>query len=395
MKEQLLFVIDSLNIGGAEKSLVALLNMIDSSKYDVDLLLFKKGGELDKYLPHYINLLPQPEYFMYLNQRNAINKHFLLYKIKTSIALRINNFNNKPIHSEQVVYRSIQNILPTLEKKYDAAIAYSQGMPTYFVSNKVKANKKLAWINTDYINTLYHKEIDYQSYKNIDSIITVSNYTKESVSNTNEEYKGKVELILDIINPSTIIEMAKEDGGSEIDRSVIKLLTVGRLEKVKAYDKAIKAAKLLKDSNFKFKWYVIGDGAEKQNLEQMINQHDLDEEFILLGKKENPYPYIKACDIYIQTSAKEGFGLTVMEAKILKKAIVCTDFPTAKEIINHEIDGLIVEHDIKSIYQGIRRYLKNDVFKKSIENALERSKPYSSINQITKFYNLIERGDSN
>ncbi|MDD9266528.1 glycosyltransferase [Paenibacillus sp. GCM10023248] len=394
-KKKLLFVIDSLTIGGAEKSLLSLLNMIDATKFSIDLLLFKQGLDLEKYVPNHINILPVPEYFRYLNKEQvSVRKKpvYLFYRIRTSVNLRLNQYKSTPIHSEQVVYRSSGKvILPTSPKTYDIAIAYSQGMPTYFVANKVTALKKLAWINTDYVNTLYDKEIDYESYKRINKIIAVSQHTRDSVSKIREEYKNKVQTILDIVNPEIINQMAEEHKVEDFNKSITNILTVGRLASAKSYDKAIETARLLKQHGYSFKWYVIGEGPERNKLEELIAKYQLENNFILLGKKVNPYPYMKNCDLYVQTSIKEGFGLTVCEAKILKRPIVCTDFPTAKEIITNNKDGLIVQHDVNSIFSGIRQYLDDDTFKDKIVRNLAADKLYSSVNQLDKFYELIEK----
>ena len=393
MRKKLLFVIDSLTIGGAEKSLISLLNMIDSSKYEIDLLLFKKGGDLEKYVPRNINILPVPEYFRYINREKLTASKSVLYsyyRLKTSLSLRINNFQQKTLHSEQVVFRSIKKVMLPIQKKYDVAIAYSQGMPTYFVAKKVNASRKLAWINTDYVNTLYDKEIDYQSYEKIDKIIAVSQNTRESVSQIRKEYTHKVDIILDILDPNMIYKMAEEHKVDEFDKFSVNILTVGRLVSAKSYDTAIEVARLLKNSGYKFKWFGIGEGPERKKLQDLIDQYELNDCFILLGKKLNPYTYMNDCDIYVQTSIKEGFGLTVSEAKILKKPIVCTTFPTAKEIINHNIDGLIVDHEVDSIYNGIRKYLDDIHFKEKIIRELRSKEPYSSVNQLNKFYELVE-----
>lgn len=393
MKKKLLFVIDSLCIGGAEKSLTSLLNTIDYKKYAVDLLLFKEGGDFERYIPKEVNILGVPEYFRFINgNRFGLRKdsRYLFNRLKTSLNLRLNTKNNYKLHSEQVVFKCINNCLNMNLDTYDVAIAYSQGMPTYFVANKVEAHKKLAWINTDYATTKYDKNIDYNSYKYIDKIVTVSNYTKNSIANLRNEYKNKVDMILDIVNPSLILKMSDEYEVNEINYNQINIMTVGRLVYAKAYNKAIYVAKLLKDDGYKFKWYAVGDGVEKENLQNLIKKYALQEYFILLGKRVNPYPYIKKSDIYVQTSLKEGFGLTVMEAKILKKPIVCTNFPTAHEIINNKVDGLIVNHDIKSIYEGIKKYLDDKTFKESIENRLNSMEAYSSIEQVEKFYEIIE-----
>jgi len=388
MKKKLLFVIDSLTIGGAEKSLVTLLNLIDSSKYEIDLLLIKRGGDLEKYVPSYINILPVPKYFSSIENKFTFEN--LYYRIKTSLNLRVNNYKKNVLHSEQVVFKSINRIISPLKKIYDIAIAYSQGMPTYLVANKVQASKKLAWINTDYVNTLYDKELDYKSYSKIDKIIAVSEHTKSSVSQLRREYMNKVDLILDIVDPNIIHKMSLEKDPEEFDKSLINILTVGRLVSAKGYEKAIEVAKLLKHAGYKFKWFSIGEGPERKKLQKLIEEYELQDYFIFLGKKVNPYIYMRNCDIYVQTSLKEGFGLTVSEAKILKRPIVCTSFPTAMEIIHNEVDGLIVEHDIESIYNGVKKYLDEKGFRKKVLKKLNSTEPYSSVNQINNFYSLIE-----
>lgn len=394
MKKKLLFVIDSLNIGGAEKSIVSLLNLIDYSKYEIDFLLFKKDGDLRKYVPNQVNILPIPEYFQYIsNEKIPVNKSILYfyYRIKTTVHLRINEYKNHVLHSEQVVFRSLEKIIAPAQKKYDVAIAYSQGMPTYFVANKVYASKKMAWINTDYVHTLYDKELDYESYKKINKIITVSRNTQDSVSKIRKEYKDKVDLLFDIVDPDMINQMANEHEVNEFDQSFINIVTVGRLVTAKGYSNAIETARLLKQSGYKFKWFGIGEGPERKKLQELINKYKLNDCFMLLGKKLNPYPYIKNCDIYVQTSIKEGFGLTVSEAKILRKPIVCTNFPTAKEIINHNVDGLLVEKNIDGIYKGIKKYLDDVKFRQQIIKKMNTIEPYNSIKQLREFYALIEK----
>jgi glycosyltransferase involved in cell wall biosynthesis len=184
--------------------------------------------------------------------------------------------------------------------------------------------------------------------------------------------------------------MSLEEDAKEFDKSLVNILTVGRLVTAKGYEKAIEVANLLKNSGYKFRWFGIGEGPERKGLQKLIEEYELNDYFILLGKKINPYIYMKNCDIYVQTSIKEGFGLTVSEAKILKRPIVCTNFFTAKEIIEHEVDGLIVEHDIKSIYKGVKKYLDEKSFKERIMKKLDTTEPYSSVNQLKNFYNLIE-----
>lgn len=391
---KILFVVNSLNIGGSEKSLISLLNNMDYSKYEIDLLIFTRGGDFEKYIPKEVNILESPEYYKFLltdKKYSIVNKiRFLYYRMKTSIKLRINLNKKNRIQSEQVLYKSQKKVLEEVDKGYDVAIAYSQGMPTYFIADKVKADKKIAWINCDYKMTGYNKEIDYEFYKKIDKMIAVSQYGKKSIISVNKNYEYKTEIILDIVDPTLIEKMSDENIVFE-DKSNINICTVARLiTHYKGYDMAIKAAKLLKDDGYKFKWYAVGEGEDRNKLEEMIHELGLQEEFILLGKKINPYPYMKNCDIYVQPSRNEGFGLTVIEAKILKKPIVCTNFNTSKEIINNGINGLIVDMSEQEIYKGIKSYIDDKNLMKKVQINLNNEESYNSIEEIEKIYSIID-----
>lgn len=392
--KKILFVINSLTIGGSEKSLVSLLSMLDYKKYEVDLLMFRHGGEFEKYIPKEVNILDELDYYSYLTGKksniNIINRiKYQFFRIRTSINLRKNLKKTIQIHAEQVLYKSHNKVLKCINKKYDVAIAYSQGLPTYYVADKVNADKKIAWINCDYVTTMYDKEYDKDFYNKFYKIIAVSNSIRNSISSLNKEYEKKLEVIFDIVDPELIERMANEEVVFE-DKSYINILTVARLVIAhKGYDLAIKAAKLLKDDGYKFKWFIVGDGPDKDKMNELILKNKMKDYFILLGKKDNPYPYMKNCSIYVQPSKKEGFGLTVIEAKILRKPILCTNFNTAKEIIKNDYDGLIVEQSARDIYLGLKRYIDNSEVYKMISNNLNKDKRYNSVKEIKKIENII------
>lgn len=395
--KKILFVINSLTIGGSEKSLVSLLNLIDYSKYDVDLMMFKSGKEFDKYIPDQVKVLEEPKYYKYISGNKKIDisiRERIKYSIcryKTSIALRVNSKRRQSINSEQVLYKNHKNVMECINENYDIAIAYSQGMPTYFIIDNVKAKKKIAWINCDYATTIYDKEFDYNYYKEIDKIIVVSQTIKESIINLRPDYKNKLEVILDIVDPYLINKMSIEENEIKKSNDFINILTVGRLViHHKGYDLAIEAAKKLKDRGYNFKWYVIGEGPDRKEIENMISRNGLNNSFILLGKRDNPYPYMRSCDIYVQPSRKEGFGLTAIEAKILKKAMVCTNFNTAKELINDKVDGLIVNINSNDLCEGIVKYIEDNEFKNNICKNLNNTESYSSIKEMDKIYNLFK-----
>lgn len=393
--KKILFVINSLSIGGSEKSLVSLLNILDYDKYDVDLLMLKRGEVFEKYVPNKVNILDIPKYYEFLENKKVKISPFkkvkyIYCRIKCSIELRTNRYKKQMINNQQIFYRNQKNILEKLDKRYDVAIAYAQGFPTYLVVDKVIASKKIAWINCDYTATLYDKKMDEGFYYKFNKIIAVSETGKQSIINVNKKYEKNIEVIRDIVDSKLIRKMSKEKI-EKFDKKYINILTVARLViTYKGYDILIKTAELLKRNNYKFKWYVIGDGQDKKEIEKLIEHYNLSDEIILLGSKSNPYPYMKECDIYVQTSRKEGFGLTVIEAKTLKKPIVCTNFNSAKEIINNNIDGLIVDINHISIFEGIKKYIKDTEFKNKVQSNLNKLNECSLSNDTNKIKRLIE-----
>lgn len=392
--KKLLIVINSLDIGGSEKSLISLLNLVDYNEYQVDLLMIKKGGDFDSYIPSQVNVLDIPEYYQFLkgNMNFSMYKKILYYiiRIKCSMDLRINKILNYKMNNQQIFYKNQKYILEDIPQKYDIAIAYAQGFPTYLVADKVTARKKIAWINCDYRFTSYDKKMDKKFYNSIDKIIAVSDTGKQSIISINPKYKDKIEVIKDVLDPSLIAKMADE---YEVNFSsdFINIVTVARLVMgYKGYDIAIEAAKNLRELDIKFKWYVIGDGPDREKIEQLILKYNLQNHFILLGSKKNPYPYMKKCDIYVQTSRVEGLGLTVIEAKMLKSLIVTTNFSTASEIIENDNTGLIVGLSGEAVADGILQYIDDIKLKDRIKKNLLESKVEDFNDEIKKIRNLLQ-----
>lgn len=388
--KKILFVIDSLSYGGAEKSLVSLLSNIDYSVLNVDILMFNKGGEFEKYLPKEVNILSQPKYFKYLNNYRYIKFKYLRARVTSKIDI-FKNKHNMRVQPVQILYKNIKSIIEPLEKEYDVAIAYSQGLPTYYVVEKVESKKKIAWINCDYKTTIYNKDMDYEYYKKIDEIVTVSNFAYEGIKSMKYNYEDKLNLIYDIVDPKLITSMAVEFIPKEFIDKEFNILTVGRLEPVKGYDMVIDSSWLLKKSGVKFKWFLIGEGSMRKKLEEKIKEKDLSQNVILLGGKSNPYPYMKNCDLYVQTSLKEGFGLTVIEAKILKKIVLCTEFTTAKELINDREDGFIVKRDPKILAAKIK--CLSESHDDALIEKINHKKSYSTVKEVEKIYKLILGGN--
>ncbi|MGE7856162.1 MULTISPECIES: glycosyltransferase [Bacillus] len=389
MKKKILFVIDSLQSGGAEKSLVSLLSLFDYTKYEVDLLMFSASGLYLPLLPKQVNVLGVPtiikrqaEKFNYLIKHKYFKELFL--RIGASISLR-NPYINKNFHAAQIVWKWLSKGLESLKEKYDVAIAYSQGMPTYFVANKVYAYKKIAWVNTDYKLAAYNKDFDLNYYEEFNEIVAVSDVCKEVLTQEIPKIESKIQVVYDIISPTLIKSMANENEGFSDQFDGLRILTIGRLVYEKGYELAVEACYRLKQKGYRFKWYVIGEGNLQSELEDMVSKYNLHDTFMLLGTFKNPYPFIKQSDIYVQPSRYEGYGLAIAEARIFQKPIVVTDFITVHNQIKNRENGLIVKMDSEAIYEGVKEIIENDLLKKHLCENLKKDK-VGTEEEIKKIY---------
>lgn len=398
MKKKILITSFDLAIGGVERSLIGLLNQIDYNKYDVDLLLFKHEGEFLSFIPEGPILLPEePSYTTFRKSIHQIMKDgFYPIAISRIIAKYTGLFHGKVRKVKEPGYLSIQygwefsnRLLPKINKEYDVAIGFL--WPHHFIGEKVKAKKKIGWIHTDYSNIYINKKIEKRMWRRLDEIVVVSEECSQTFLNVFPDFKGRTTVIENILSPEFIKEQAQLGNPKEINRVLGKtiLLTVGRLTHAKGLDEAVRACKKLVDDGFDIEWYVVGYGPLENELRNLIKNLGMEKQFILLGKKTNPYPYIKACDIYVQPSRYEGKAVTIREAQVLGKPVVLTNFPTAKSQAINGFDALITECGRDGIVRGLREIIENDVFrKKLISNVL--SKDYGNENEINKIYGLMD-----
>ncbi|MDY3002432.1 MAG: glycosyltransferase [Romboutsia timonensis] len=393
MKKNILFVIDSLASGGAEKSLVSLLTIFDYSKYNVDLMMFSPEGLYLPLLPKELRVLNPPEFL--LNQSKGI-KHLikkrkakdLYFRMRLSLDIRNSYLKNK-FHGAQISWKWASKGITNLDKIYDVAIAYSQGMPTYYVADKVKSHKKICWVNTDYKKAPYNPVFDEGYYNKFDNIVAVSDYGKQAFLEKMPSMKSKIEVIYDIISPTLIKKMSCEEGGFDDEYDGVRILTIGRLVDVKGYDMAIEAAYKLKKDGINFRWYAIGQGSLKDKLADMTKKLGIDDKFILLGTYTNPYTYLKQCDIYVQPSRFEGFGLAIAEARILEKPIVATNFTIVHNQLKDKQNGIITEMNSESLYKGIKNLIDNEELQKHIRLNLSKEN-IGTEDELFKVYSLIE-----
>lgn len=361
MRKQILFMIDSLTCGGAEKSLISLLPLLDYNKYDVDLMMVNKGGVFEQYIPKEVNVIPFDGYRLTFNG--------WLMRLWFSFLLRWNKLIGKQVHGAELLWDCFGSSFKPLKKEYDVAIAYQQGFPTYYVAEKVCAKKKISWVNADITKVGYRASFNRPFYDKMDYVCPVSDRLCEILRKSEFVDSSKLYTVYDIINPTLIKEMANTPIGKNSLSEGFTFTTVGRMVALKGYDMAVEAARILKEKGLNFKWNFVGDGGERDAVEKLVEKYGLEENITLWGMQPNPYPYMKACDIYVQCSRFEGFGLTIAEAKILGKPVVSTNFDVVHDQLTHEHNGLIAEMTPESIAENILRLVNdNDLREKIIAN---------------------------
>lgn len=349
---KILFLMYSLDTGGIERSLINLLHEIPEDKYEIDLLLLKPYGMFFSQIPHSVNLVKTPNAVYKLTARPGYNGIYIPIKfLGTAISNLITK--KRPL---QKLYRwryFYSPFIKNLPNQYDVAISYTNGETAFFTMEKVKAVRKYIWVHNDYKKLGLEKLADIDCFAKANGIVTVSETCLKILNDVFPEFREKCHYIPNITSSKIVKSRAAEFYPIEYLRDIPKFLTIGRLVEQKGFDIAIKAAKIMKQAGFDFVWCVIGSGELKCELDNLIEKNSLQDCFKLLGEKENPYPYIKYCDIYVQPSRFEGKSIAVDEAKILAKPILVTDYPTARDQIEDGLDGVIVPLDVKSIANGI------------------------------------------
>lgn len=390
-KKRLLFVIDSLGVGGAEKSLVTLLNLLDYSRYEVDLQLFAYGGIFEQFLSQEVNLLSPLDYVKFLNLplwRQILSLKRFFARLMYSLRIRKKGI----LHADKacIYWQTIGSYIEEVAKVYDVAIAYAQGVPTFYTIDKIKAKKKLVWVNVDY--KLQGATRTYQRvyYEKADVIVPVSDSAYNVFSTlVYPEFREKMKIMWDINDGQMIQRMSELPSDKPIKKDVPVIMTAGRLNKPqKGYDLALEAAKILRNRGVQFRWYAIGDGPYRGEMERFIAENQLQEHFILLGFTANPYSYMRQCDIYVQTSRHEGFGLTIAEARILNRPVVCTNFEACTMQMVDGKNGLITSFEPNDIADAIELLMNDKELYQNIRNYLMQEKK-GNVEEIKNFYKLI------
>lgn len=388
MKKKLLFVMPTLDTGGAERSLVNLLQELDYTVYSADLLLLKVRGEFLKQIPSEVHLLETPPEIQAFFTPERV-KGFYVHKFLRILGTALGNLFTGTIR-ERAAFRwkyFYSRFIRNIPEVYDAAIAYLNGECLYLIDEKVTASKKIAWIHNDYRADGNSERYERPYFSRMDAIVSVSERCVEILKETFPENREKIHLIPNITSSRVIKKMADMYYPAEYEGKDFILLTVGRLVHQKGIDLAVEAARVLKNRGISFYWFFIGDGELKKEISDMIIRYDLQEQVFLLGIRSNPYPYVKNCDVFVQTSRFEGKSVVLDEAKILSVPLVVTRYPTAHEQIRSNGEGILVEMNPEAIAEGIIQMC--DESARMLCTSFSREHDYGNEIEISRFYELL------
>ena len=394
MKKRLLFVMDSLGIGGGEKSLVTLLSLIDYSRYSVDLQLFSYGGDLQQFVPDEVNVLPALSYNVFLNKGlTSAAFSFDLKKLWARLSYSAEIRKHKLTHAEKAMrfWQICSKCYKPTEQRYDVAIAYSQGLPTFYVVDKVNADKKIGWVNCVWNLFGVAQKYNDNFYNRLDIINTVSKEAYDNFERLFPQYVHKFVIVKDIVSPVFTNKMAEQE--VDLPHVRFKILTVSRLLKdSKGYDILLDAAKVLCDRNIEFDWLILGEGTYRPEMEKFIENNNLSNCVHLMGSISNPYPYYRLCDLYVQTSRREGFGLSIAEARMLNCPVVTTEYVGVWSQMVQGKNGTVVPIDPVAVADAIEDLILHPEKRKAISD-YQRTEKKGNTEEIEKFYALIE-GDN-
>lgn len=399
MKKRVLIVANNMEIGGAERALLGLLDAFDTEKYSVDLFLLKHTGPFLKLIPKKINILPENASYSCLGvpMFGIIKKgHFLIAagrsigKIRAFIHVKKRKVTIQNSVGLLYSYKYTKKMLPKIsENNYDLAIGFT--LPYFIVDEKCEAFKKIVWIHTDYSKEYADKKNEIKAWKVYDYLIAVSKDVAKSFVSIYPNLSAKTTVIHNIVSAEIIRKQAEQflvDEEMGKNEDAVTVLSIGRFCPAKNFDNIPFICKEIKDLGIKVKWFLIGYGNSESLIKRNIKKVNVENEVIILGKKENPYPYIKKSDIYVQPSRVEGRCVTVTEAQILNKPVIITNYATSKSQLKDGFDGVIVPMDNEGCAEGIAKVIRD---KKLQETLIENTKKtdYTNKSEINKLYDLI------
>lgn len=367
VKKKVLFVVHQLNFGGVQKSILSVLNAIDYDCFDVTLYVRKNrldlAAEINENVSQVIVNDDCQHYYRkpYSIWMMAVEKMLSVFGAKEKTQ-EVHQKLGRYIAEEKIRYEKTRFFSDG--KKYDVAVSYIQGYPAKLVADCVNADRKIMFfhVSTDESHVLHESIFD-----RIDTIVGVNAEVQRVLEGLYPAWKEKMTYLTNYVDAQEVREKSQQfEIGAPKDRLI--LCTCGRLTAEKGFDLAVKSARILKESGEKFLWYFVGDGPERDKLEEMIRDYGLEDDIMITGMQSNPYPWMNACDIYVQPSREESYGRTMKEAMILGKPIVSTATVGGKHVLENGKLGVISEINGESLSRNIEKMLNDEDLRNYFSN---------------------------
>ena len=400
-KKSVLFATASLGCGGVEKSLLAIMGFLPQDRFDVTLMLTEKIGALLQYVPNGIRVVETP--FAPLDRRelekgrlySLVHSIILLHWIRAlrmlAMRMRWRISGSRGSYDEIVLADMICRMDATkMPTEFDYAFAYGGGLNvSVVVRDFIKAPIKGIWCHSE-------KEVEFLKdipWHTLLSAFTHRFATRQLRQMLNEDIAPRLPPFEEMpyyIDEHYVRERALNGTGFSDRFNGLRILTVGRLSEQKGIDNAIRIASLLKTDNLRFRWYVVGGGEEEATLRTLIAQCGAGDYFVLLGQNTNPYPFFKQCDIYAQPSRYEAYCITIAEARIFHKPIVCTNFVGAMEqLVDGETGTITPIGDIEAFYNALKALMTTPSLRERYTTALSATSADSTEAAKTAWRKLL------
>ena len=380
MKRSILFVINTLGIGGAERALISLISALPEDEFDIDLLVITGQGELVREIPDHVSLISdcKPVSVLSKEGRDLLKRRCIRAFFKNGQGIGLlpymmtNGFDmlrKGRFLPDKILWRLLADSCVRPDKNYDLAVAYIEGGATYYVADHVKANRKVAFVHIPYSAAGYTRGLDRNCYRAFDRVYAISEPMAADLAEFYPEIRSKIGVFENLLDTGRIKKMSLETGFTD-GYSGSRIVSLLRLTSQKAVDISVEAMARLRTLGFSARWYVFGDGDERDRLEELIRERGLESDFILCGTVPNPYPFIREADLYVHASRFEGRSIAVREAMALGTAVIVSDVPGNREHIKDGVNGLLCRMDPEDIADKIISLISDrDLCKKLGDNA--------------------------
>lgn len=369
--KKVLFVMNTLGRAGAEMALLELLRRLAQKDLEIHLYVLTGQGEMSDQLPAGVKLLnreyqkvsvhtPEGKKQLAKTSLKAMFRRGTVWKLFPYLVKQgVSMIGKGRILPDKLLWRVLSDGAERFDEEYDLAVAYIEGGSTYYVADHVKAKKKAAFFHVDYSMAGYTRSLDRDCYLKYDKVFPISDEVKDAFLQEYPECRERTEVFHNLINSERILQMSKQEGGFTDNYDGYRILTVGRLMAQKDFAQSIEAMKLLKEKGVKARWYILGEGEQREELEKLIRKLDLEQDFFLPGVTDNPYAYMAQADIYVHATRFEGKSIAIQEAQILGRPILVSDCSGNREQVVHGVDGLMCELTPQGICEGVLALLND------------------------------------